>query len=39
MGRKALELSETHRAITVHEVAAKRIPLGVISANLKRDLG
>ena len=39
MGRKSPELSEAHRAIVVHEVTTKRIPLGLISANLKRDLG
>lgn len=39
MGRKGSELSEPHRAIIVHEVTTKRTPLGVISANSKRDLG
>ena len=39
MGRKGPELSEDHREIVVYEVTAKIIPLGIISANLKRDLG
>ena len=39
MGRKGPELPEDHREIVVYEVTAKIIPLGIISANLKRDLG
>jgi len=39
MGRKGPELSEAHRAIIVHEVITKRTPLGIVSANSKRDLG
>ena len=39
MGRKGPELSEAYCAIIIYEIIAKRTPLGVISANLKYDLG